>query len=209
MTKPTESNASGKLIRLPTDELLRRFGAGHATPGSGSASALLALVACKLLQTVVHCTQGRDKYEDVNEQLTLANQKIEQSYEPQLLNLIEEDSIQFGRVIQARQARDKESDAKARKRLREKSLAELRPATEIPIKIAECSLDLASEALVVFDLGYKSARGDSGVAMSAALAGATGALSIVYLNLTSFKGSRWAIDIRRRADKIQERTQKL
>jgi hypothetical protein len=63
--------------------------------------------------------------------------------------------------------------------------------------------------MLVFDLWFKAARGDSGVAISSALAAANGAISIIYLNLTSFKGSEWAVNARKKADELSQRAQQL
>lgn len=200
---------SQQLIKLPADQLLTKFGSGGHKPGSGSAAALLGLVSCKLTQTVVSLSAGRDLYQGVEAQLTLANQNILEDIEPILMAAVQEDSEQFDRVIQARRLRDAEADKNTKRHLSEKALTELRLATEIPIRIAETCLQLAEKALVVFDLGFKAARGDSGVAISSALAGASGSISIIYLNLTSFKGGEWAVHTRKRADELSHKTQAL
>jgi len=200
---------SQALINLPTDQLLTKFGSGGHKPGSGSAAALLGLVACKLIQTVVTLSAGRDKYQGVEAQLTLANQDILDGIEPVLLMAMQEDSDQFDRVIAMRNQRDAEMDKLKKRQFAEQALHELRAATEIPIRIAETCLHLADRATLVFDLGFKAARGDSGVAISSALAGATGAISIIYLNLTSFKGSDWAVHTRKKADELSQRAQQL
>jgi len=198
-----------ELIKLPADQLLTKFGSGGHKPGSGSAAALLGLVSCKLVQTVVSLSAGRDQYQGVEAQLTLANQDIVAGIEPVLVAALQDDSEQFDRVIEARRLRDAESDKGKKRSLAEKALAELREATDIPIKIADTCLALAEKAFVVFDLGFKAARGDSGVAISSALAGASGSLAIIYLNLTSFKGSEWATQTRQRADEISQKVQAL
>lgn len=200
---------SQNLIKLPTDQLLSKFGSGGHKPGSGSAAALLGLVACKLIQTVIALSEGREQYEGVKAQLTLANQNILGDIEPILVAAVQEDSEQFDRVINARRIRDNEKDPARKRQLTEKALSELRDATEIPIRIAETCISLAEKAIVVFDLGFKSARGDSGVAISSAIAGASGCLSIIYLNLTSFRGSDWARQTRQTADTIGLRVQSL
>jgi formiminotetrahydrofolate cyclodeaminase len=197
------------LIKLPTDKLLSKFGSGGHKPGSGSAAALLGLVACKLTQTVVSLSAGRDQYQGVEAQLTLANQDILEDIEPILMAAMQEDSEQFDRVIGARRLRDAEVDRQKKRVLSERALGELRDATDIPIRIAETCLKLAEKAIVVFDLGFKAARGDSGVAISSALAGASGATAIIYLNLTSFKGGEWAVQARSKADELSLRTQTL
>ena len=200
---------SKELINLPTNKLLNKFGSGTHKPGSGSAAALLGLVACKLIQTVVSLSNRRDQYQEVGPQLTLSNQKIIDEIEPILMNAVQEDSIQFDKVIDARRQRDTETESKRKKILRDKALNELKLSTEIPLKIAEHCIEVAEHAIVVFDVGYKSARGDSGVAISSALSGASGAISIVYLNLTSFRGSKWARQIRDKVDPLFIQTQEL
>ena len=200
---------ANELIQLPTNQLLAKIGSGGHKPGSGSAAALLGLVACKLIQTVVTLSAGRDQYQGVKAQLTLANQDILDDVEPLLLAAVQEDSDQFDRVITLRNERNNEPDKAKKRHLAEQALQELRAATEIPIRIAEACLHLGDRAMLVFDLGFKAARGDSGVAISAALAGATGAISIIYLNLTSFKGSEWAVQTRKKADELSLRAQQL
>ena len=125
--------------------------------------------------------------------LRSANQDILQGLEPVLVKAIQDDADQFDRVIKARRLRDKTTDKAERKQLAERALEQLRLATDIPIEIARVCLQAAEKGFIMFDLGFRSARGDSGVAVSSALAGASGALSVVYLNLTSFKGKRMGL----------------
>lgn len=198
-----------KLLALPAERLLDKFGAGGHKPGSGSAAALLSLIACKLLQTVISLTHGRKRYAGVTEQLTLANQDMLSRVEPSLFEAFQNDSIQFDQVIQLRRARDAEAKPEERRSLSRLHLRELEAATEIPLQIARDSISVAEHGLAVFDLGFRSARGDSGVAISAALSGASGALSVVFLNLTSFRGSRWAVQTREEADMLNARVQEL
>ncbi len=198
-----------QLIKLPAEQLLTKFGSGGHKPGSGSAAALLGLVACKLIQTVVTLSAGRDEYQGIVPQLTLANQDILQGLEPVLVKAIQDDADQFDRVIKARRLRDKTTDKAERKQLAERALEQLRLATDIPIEIARVCLQVAEKGFIMFDLGFRSARGDSGVAVSSALAGASGALSVVYLNLTSFKGSEWAVRTRKIADELFQQSQAL
>jgi formiminotetrahydrofolate cyclodeaminase len=203
-------NEPAELLSLPTSKLLSKFGSGGHKPGSGSAAALLGLVACKLVNTVVTLSNGRAEYSDVKDQLSLANQGIATTIEPYLAQAVEKDSIQFDRVIEARRNRDVlEPGSKERKVAAEAALEELRHSTVIPIEIAERCVELADCALTVFQLGFKSARGDSGVAVSAAISAVHGSLAIVFLNLTSFRGGAWAVEQRKAAERIQERISEI
>jgi formiminotetrahydrofolate cyclodeaminase len=194
-----ESRTQLPLLDLSTRALLEKFGAGGHKPGSGSAAALLGLVSCQLLKTVVRLTDGRGKYLEAQPQLSLANQQVVSDVEPALFAAFQQDAIQFDRVVHLRRERDAESDPRRKRQLGDKAPAELRRATEIPLDIARHCIDLAEKARTVFDLGFASARGDSGVAISAAIAAAYGALFVVSLNLTSFRGSDWARRIRKDA----------
>jgi formiminotetrahydrofolate cyclodeaminase len=76
------------------------------------------------------------------------------------------------------------------------------PTTRIPLEIAQHAAQTAERGLTVFDLGARHARGDSGVAVSAALSSCSGALFIVYLNLLRFREGQWAVTTRSEADRI-------
>jgi formiminotetrahydrofolate cyclodeaminase len=199
----------GELISLPTNRLLDKFGGGGHKPGSGSAAALLGMIACKLLQTVVELTNGRDRYLSVSRQLSLANEDVLAGIEPALREAFGEDSRLFDDVIQLRRARNAESDPTEKKRLGDRHLRKLQHATDLPLRIVKDCIQVAEHGITVFDLGFQAARGDSGVAISSALAGASGAISVVYLNLTYFRGGRWAQDVRKTTDGLNLQVQQL
>lgn len=207
--KDGETRTPLPLLDLSTRALLEKFGAGGHKPGSGSAAALLGLVSCQLLKTVVRLTDGRGKYLEAQPQLSLANQQVVSDVEPALFAAFQQDAVQFDRVVQLRRERDAESDPRRKRQLHDKALAELQKATEIPLRTARHCIDLAEKALTVFDLGFASARGDSGVAISAALAAAYGALFVVSLNLTNFRGGGWARRIRKEAAEQLSRVHRL
>lgn len=88
-------------------------------------------------------------------------------------------------------------------------MEELYGASEIPLVVAEKCLLLAEHAITVFEVGFKAARGDSEVAIDSALSGTTGAVSIVYLNLSSFRGQPQARELLGRAEELEERANLL
>ncbi|MDZ7685296.1 MAG: hypothetical protein U5O39_10115 [Gammaproteobacteria bacterium] len=77
------------------------------------------------------------------------------------------------------------------------------------LAIATACIELAEFAISVFDNGFQSARGDSAVAISSSLAGASGALGVVYLNLASFRGGKWAKQTRDLADQLSTQATSL
>lgn len=178
-----------KLLNITTQELLDKFGAGNHKPGSGSAAAFQGMIAAKLLVTVISLTneeKRRPFYSKSLPRLLEIGQEIQERLFPELTRLFHIDSIQFDKTIKLRQERDLEVDLYKKNRLSKQALEELKIAVEIPLEIAGLSIELAEMAEFVFDNGFQSARGDSHVALSGAVSGLAGSLSIIQLNLTLF-----------------------
>lgn len=197
-------------LQLPTQKLLDEFGAGRHKPGSGSAAALLGLLACKMMQTVITVTRRNPKYSDNVPQLDFVQTQLTNRHQPFFIEAVQKDAEQFDRYFRVRQLRDSAaSGSEERRHYVAQARQELMPATEIPLQIAQHGAESAERGLLVFDLGAPHVRGDSGVAVSAALSSCSSALFIVYLNLLRFREGAWAVKIRSEADTIAERYQNL
>ena len=193
------------LLQLPTRLLLDKIGAGSHKPGSGSAAALNGILSCKLLLTVIELTLKRTKtYSHCQKEFEEIRNKIIEDIGPQLEALFEEDSVQFDQAIKKRRERDNEKNQKIKNGLHEESLRELRKSTDIPMEIAKLCIQLAKYSTIVFDKGFKSARGDSGVALGNSLSGLTGCISIISLNLQSFPKSVWTDSIQIQKKELQK-----
>jgi formiminotetrahydrofolate cyclodeaminase len=197
------------LSTLPFKELMQKFDTGGHKPGSGSAVAILGITSCALTKAVIRLSRVRREYQDSWTKLESILTSITDEIEPALWRAFRDDPEQFDKVIRARQARDIEQAPFQRWELARQALSELRAANEILLVIAEKCLLLAEHAITVFDIGFKSARGDSGVAIESALSGATGAISIVYLNLKSFSGQVHPVEQIRRAEQLEGRASDL
>lgn len=197
--------AHSNLLDLKASVLLDKFGKGGHVPGSGSAAALMGLLAAKLLITVGTLTLRRPKYQKHHDAVRKALQDIEVRICPALSALFQDDASVFDAVIASRKARDRAKETSAFESLEESSKEDLKLATDIPLRIAEVCLDLIEHAILIFDHGFEGARGDSGAGLSSAFAGANSAVFIVNLNLKSFNGTYWARHQRTRCDEIRER----
>jgi formiminotetrahydrofolate cyclodeaminase len=195
------------LLELPAQELLARFGSGGHKPGSGSAAALVGVLSCKLILTVISLTKNRPeyKYQQIVSILNNMEILIKNTIEPRLIELFEEDSRVFDLVIAARRKRDRnKNNYIIKNKAQNEEIDQIKPATEIPIEIAKLCLDLAKSAFFIFEHGFSSARGDSGVAISMAISGAVGAINIAYLNLIKMKKStrKWVKQSRKECEKV-------
>lgn len=196
-------------LSLPTTELLEEFGKGSHIPGSGSAAALSALLGIEMMKTVCKLTLRKPLYEKEHTQINVILEQLEKKYKPEILRLFNQDIEVFHRVSTYRRERDKAKNTKKHEELRKRALDELRVATEIPIQICQICFELIEIAISIFDKGFKSARGDSGVAISNLLSAISGGLFVIFLNLNSFYKSKWVDETRKRAEELMRRYNKF
>ena len=181
------------LLDLKARELLEQFGAGNHKPGSGSAAAMNGMLACQLAITVIKLTSDHhEKYQRTLSRLEQLQSRLTRVLEPRLQTLFNEDSSLFGEVFNARQFRDEANRGSKAWWDRERiHLSKLKSATDLPIEIAELCLEASHIATEIFDIGYRSARGDTCVALSSAVSAAKGAIAVIFLNLRSFRKDDW------------------
>src|SRR5258708_1911164 len=192
-----------KLIELVTRKLLEKFGAGEHKPGSGSACAFQGLLSAQLLLTVIDLTDQpnrREKYKDNLDELLRIREDIQSRLYPTMERLFQEDSDLFDKVIGLRRERDGIDRSKDWLLYRKKTAAAddaLKTATDLPISIAQNCYDLGKHAGIVFDHGFKSARGDSGVALQCAISGMASCFSVIELNLIKLPADAWMARVRK------------
>lgn len=206
------------LSKLFVTGLLDKFGAGNDVPGSGSAVAFQGMLASKLILTITSLTKDPkrvEKYSKFIPELVRIESEINKRVFPRLEELFYGDSEKFGEAIKARELRDK-----ARKEGRERNLKKIRfyskraeenliIASYFVIEISELSRELAGYAQYVFQNGFKTARGDSGAALSKSISAIQGSIAILELNILSFEELEIIEDYRLQADKLKAGYQKL
>jgi Zn-dependent peptidase ImmA (M78 family)/formiminotetrahydrofolate cyclodeaminase len=204
-----------ELMELKTRDLLVKYGKGNHIPGSGSAAAELGLVSAQLLRTVIRLTDNpehpkrQEKYSQWLPELRRIASEIDNRILPKLEELFQTDSNQFNKAIDLRKKRDSEKDIAQKSYLATQAVEELKPSTIIPVEIAKLCIELADFAKYVFTHGFKSARGDAGVAQSGAIASVGGCISIVYLNLLSFASNAWVDLVREEISLLRDKYQQL
>ena len=81
-----------QFLQMPTSQLMDEFGAGRHKPGSGSAAALLGLVACKMMQTVITVTRRNASYAANIPQLDFVGSALLNKNEPFFRDAVQRDS---------------------------------------------------------------------------------------------------------------------
>lgn len=180
------------LLLKPTTELLSAFGAGNASPGSGSAAALMGLLSAKLILTV--CSKSTEKPECKKEEkiFEYISQQIRSEIEPKLQQLFEKDAHDFDRVVELRRLRDQTTNAQEKSAYSRESNDLLERATDYAFEVTELCMKLIDHGIVIFDNGWHAVRGDSGAAISSAISGVMSGIFIISLNLKSLKERKYA-----------------
>lgn len=182
------------ILERPTNQLLNDFGAGRASPGSGSAAALLSLLSSKMIVTVCDISLRKDECSKTYKEFEFIAKTVHDSIEPRLKELFELDASDFEKVVELRVARDKSTDTNEKSKLSRDSLDLLQVATDYTFEVAEISLRLMEFGVTMFDNGWHAIRGDSGVAISAAMSGVMSSIFIINLNLKTLKRRKYATE---------------
>ena len=189
-------------------DLLKRFGAGHASPGSGSAAALLGLLSAKMILTVCKISLKKDKCISNFDHLKLISEDVKE-IEPRLRELFKKDAKDFDDVIKLKVRRDEESCEGKKSILNKEADDLLETTTEYVFEIAEISLKLMKYGITIFKIGWSPIRGDSGVSISSAMSGAMSSMFILNLNLMNLKKRQYAVNNLERCKDLQSRVQEL
>jgi formiminotetrahydrofolate cyclodeaminase len=166
-----------------TDSTIEAFLDGlasqSATPGGGSAAAIMGAKGAALVSMVCHLTIGKKKYADVEDEMKAMLVKSE-ALRRALTGMVQDDVKAFDQVMGA-YGMAKETDAEKAARS-EAIQAALKLATDVP-------LNCCRAARTVIDLGAKAAEkgnlnviSDAGVAVLAAYAALRSAALNVYTN---------------------------
>ncbi|UXH76202.1 cyclodeaminase/cyclohydrolase family protein [Roseateles amylovorans] len=197
-----------ELLEKPTTELLDAFGAGNASPGSGSAAALMGLLATKLLITVCDKSLTKDECKPHEVALNYIRNEVAAA-EPRLKALFEKDAREFDQVVQLRVARNNAGTPSERAKFSRDSQALLETATDNAFAVIDECMKLIEHGIVVFENGWHAVRGDSGAAISVAVAAVLSGIFIANLNIKTLKGRRYAnANLQRCADLYQRVSEK-
>ncbi len=162
------------------EEFIENLASKQATPGGGSAAAIMGTMGSALVCMVANLTIGKKNYAFVeNQMLDLLDQADELRI--QLLDMIRADIDAFDQVMTAFRL-PKQSDIEKEVRLQSIQTA-LKAATEVPLQCAEASRNLMSLCRIAAEIGNKNVISDAGVAVLAAQAALRSAALNVYINI--------------------------
>lgn len=170
-------------------KFLNDLASGSATPGGGSAAAVMGAMGAALVSMVCNVTIGKQGYEAVDADMKYvlaAAEKVRR----RLTALMAEDIAAVDSLMAAYQL-PKTSDVDKARRSAEIRIS-MRRATETPLKCARACAEVIGLSRRVSEHGYLGVLGDGGVGVLAGFAGLRSAALNVYINAPALKDRTFA-----------------
>ena len=161
------------------EKFLEELASQNATPGGGSAAAIMGAKGAALVSMVCNLTIGKKKYADVEGEMKEVLHKAE-ALRHKLTGMIEDDVKAFDQVMAA-YGMAKETDAE--KAARDKAIqAALKQATEVPLRCCHAAREVIELAAIASEKGNLNVISDAGVGVLAAYAALRSAALNVFTN---------------------------
>jgi len=179
------SEIKDKSVAIFLDELASKA----ATPGGGSAAAVMGAQSAALTSMVCNLTIGKPAYAEVDAEMRALLAKSEALRE-QFTGMIKADIDVFDRLMAA-YGLPKETDEQ--KTSRSAAIqAILKDATDVPLACARACAEAISLSRIAAEKGNKGVISDAGVAVMAGYAALKSAALNVYVNAGSIKDRSFA-----------------
>lgn len=173
----------------PLQQFLDDLASKSATPGGGSAAALMGAQAAALVGMVCNLTIGKPKFAEVEAEMQDVIERAE-ILRSQLTDLIQADIDVFNRLM-SKYALPKETDEE--KAVRSAAIqAVLKEATDVPLQCVQACVGVINLSKIAADLGNPGAVSDAGAAVMAAYGALKASALNVYINVSSLKDKVYA-----------------
>ncbi len=166
------------------EQFLNELASKAATPGGGSAAAVMGAQSAALTSMVCNLTIGKPKYAEVENDMQALLAKSE-TLRIKLTEMIKADVDVFDRLM-ACYGMAKETDQE--KALRSAKIQEtLKDATQVPLDCAKACAEAIALSRIAAEKGNLGVISDAGVAVMAGYAALKSAALNVYINTGSLK----------------------
>jgi len=178
-----------EITQQTLSEFLDKLASRDATPGGGSAAAIMGAQSAALTSMVCNLTIGKPQYAEVEADMQALLQKSEQLRQ-QLTDMIQADVDVFNELMACYRL-PKNTEAEKTERSR-KIQAILKQATQVPLDCAKACAEAIELSQLAAEKGSLGVISDAGVAVMAAYAGLKSAALNVYINIGSLKDQDFA-----------------
>lgn len=180
-------------IEEPLKKYLDETASGAPTPGGGSVASLTGALSAALTSMVCNFTIGKEKYKDVEADVSKILSESEE-LRAKLLNLMVEDTLAYGEVSKAyNMPKNTPEEKEARSQAIQKAL---RVAMQAPLETAFYCHRIMKLNEPLVDKGNQNLISDVGVAVLLAESALRSAILNVEINLSYIKDEQFCNDTR-------------
>lgn len=201
-----KDSSKARLVRMTLSDFADETASESPAPGGGSISAYIGSLGVALATMVANLSSHKPGWDERWEEFSNWAEKG-QLYKDELLNLVDEDTHAFNKIMTAfglPKATDEE------KKIRTKVIQEAtRCATEVPFRVMELSLQSMEVIKAMAEKGNPNSVTDAGVGALCARSAVMGAFLNVKINAKGLEDKKFAGDIIGRGTVIEQRAHKL
>jgi formiminotetrahydrofolate cyclodeaminase len=168
---------------------LEELASKAATPGGGSAAAVMGAQSAALTSMVCNLTVGKPKYAEVENDMKALLEKSE-NLRQTLVGMIKADVEVFDQLMACYSMAKETEEEKAVRSAAIQTV--LKEATEVPLACAKACAEAIALSKIAADKGSTAVISDAGVAVMAGYAGLKSAALNVYINAGSLKDREFA-----------------
>ncbi len=187
------------IVEQPVTTFLDQLASGAATPGGGSAAAILGAMGAALVSMMCNLTIGKKNYAEVEGEMRAVLDDAE-SLRSRLADMVAEDIAAFDGLMAAYGLPKENDELKAQRGAAIQ--VGLKAATEAPLSCARASAEVIALALRAAKVGNTNVISDAGVGALAAQAALRSAALNVYINVPSLKDAAYAAACRQEIDAL-------
>lgn len=177
------------IIESSVERFLAALASSQATPGGGSAAAVMGAMGAALVSMVCNLTIGKKNYAEVEPEMQAILREAE-SLRARIAGMVAEDVQAFDQLMAA-YGLPKETDAD--KAARTAAIQDgLKAATDAPLACARACAEVIALTLRVAEKGNRNVISDAGVGALAAQAALRSAALNVYINVPMIKDAEFA-----------------
>jgi len=182
-------------------EFLDQLASKQATPGGGSAAAILGAQSAALISMVCNLTIGKEKYAGVEEEMKSLLKKSE-SLREELTAMIKADVDVFDKLMTSYGLPKKTDEEKQTRSEQIQSV--LKEATTVPLECAKACAKAIELSQIAAEKGNTGVISDAGVAVMAGYSGLKSAALNIYINTRSIKDKEFANTALAELEKIMD-----
>ncbi len=196
-----EANKPSPLINLKLNSFADETASESPAPGGGSISAYAGVLGISLGTMVANLSASKKGWEKRWEEFSLWAEKGQQ-YKNALLNLVDEDTNAFNKIMEAFQlAKTNDEEKKKRKQAIQDAT---KYAIEIPFKVMELSLQSMEVIKAMAAEGNPNSASDAGVGALCARSAISGAYLNVRINAGSYDDKNYVNDILKKGKEMEQ-----